>query len=325
MFRGFFRLPSPRSRFKHDAIMKSLSAALFFDALLALGLLLRPTPARAELRQFTVDPTQSSLTISGTFSSFDITPQAPGSLTTSYTGIIEAEVTGANVLFWGGSVIAARTNGNWEPGPGGVAGTAPGDYGGQVVNFFVNGKAALRNVLFDVTSDLLPVNAGGFDSLGLRFNFVPAFNSVIDFAYSLTFGNPGSGSQVLTGTSTNGASTNATLVLQGEDMVLVIPVDITGSVSVANPNDVQYRFRGQLVAKSAATTPLQIHSFQITTGQLSFNISTVPGQAYTILGSTNLIDWLAVVDQFTATNTLTERIVIQPAWLPHQYFRVRQD
>jgi len=279
----------------------------------------------AQSRGFTVDPSQSSLTISGTFSGFDIAPQAPGSLTTSYGGTIEAEVTDSSIWFWGGSVIAAQTNGIWEPGQGGFSGDAPADYGGQVVNPLVNGKAALRNVIFDVVSDVLTVNGGKFDSLGLQFNFVPSFNSVIDFAYSLTIGDPGNGSQVLTGMLTNSATTNATLVTQGEQTVLIIPVDISGSVTVVNPNDVQYRFRGTLVARSTAPAPPQINSFQVSPGALTFSIATTPGQAYTILGSTNLTDWLMIIDQFTATNGTTDRTVTQPAVLPQQYFRVRQE
>jgi len=305
--------------------MKCQSPARPLNTLLAMSLLLSSTLTRAELRQFTIDPAQSSLTISGTFSGFDIEPQAPGSLTTSYSGTIEAEVTSSNILFWGGSLIDAQTNGIWEPGPGGVDGAAPADYGGEVVNFIVNGKAALRNVVFDVASDELPVNSGKFDSQGLRFSFVPTSGSVIDYTYTSLVGGGGSGSPALTGISTNSASTNATLVLQSVEAELFIPVDITGSLTVASPNDVQYRFRGQLVARAAAPTPLQINSFQVSPGQLRFVMATVPGRAYSILGSTNLADWPEVVDQFTATNTTTERFVVQPSLLPQQYFRVRQD
>ena len=305
--------------------MKTRSEILLLEALLSAGLCLISTAIRAEEMQFTVDPSRSSLTISGTFASFAIAPQSPGSLTTSYGGIIEADVTSSNVFFWGGSLIAALTNGNWEPGPDGAPGTAPADYGGKVVNLFVNGKAALRDVLFDVTSDVLPINGGTFDPQGLQFNFVPNFTSVIDYAYSLTLGNPGSGRQVLSGASTNSASTNATVVTQGDETVLIIPVDIMGSVIVADPYEVQYRFRGQLVATAAATAPLQINSFQVSPGQLSFTIATMPGQSYSILSSTNLTDWPVVVDQFTATSNPTERTITLPTSLPQQHFRVRQD
>lgn len=305
--------------------MKSPGRLLSHSALLSAWLCLIATLSRADLRQFTVDESQSSLTISGTFAGFDIEPQSPGSLKTSYGGIIEAEVTSTNILFLGGSMIAARTNGNWQPASGGTAGSAPANYGGQVVNLLVTGKAALRDVLLDVTSEELAVSGGTFSSQGLQFRFIPNITSVIDYNYDPIIGDPGSGSQALTGSSTNSVSTNATLVAQGDETVLTMPVDISGSVSVANPNDVQYRFRGQLVARASMSAPLQIKSFQFSPGQLNFTIATTPGQSYAILGSTNLQDWPTVVDQFMATNHFTERMVPLPAPVPEQYFSVRRD
>ena len=100
---------------------------------------------RAELKTFTLEQTQSVLTISGTFSGFAIQQQGPGSLTTRYTGTIQTDLSDATIAFVGGSQIVGVTNGNWEPGPSGVAGTAPANYGGEVVNFFVNGKAAVAS------------------------------------------------------------------------------------------------------------------------------------------------------------------------------------
>jgi len=125
--------------------------------------------------------------------------------------------------------------------------------------------------------------------------------------------------------SENHISTNGTSATQGNESVLTIPVDITGSFTAVNPNDVQYRFRGLLIARATASAPIQITSFGLTPGQLNFAIATTPGQSYTILGSTNLIDWPGILDQFTATNNLSQRTVASPAPLPRQYFRVRQD
>jgi hypothetical protein len=305
--------------------MNTQRSALMLRMLLATGFLVALSTSRAELKQFSIDPWQSSLTVSGTFAGFPIEPQSPGSLTTRYSGMIEADVTTSSILFWGGSLIAARTDGTWQPGPGGVAGSAPGDYGGQVVNLLVSGLAALRKVVFDVASDELQVTGGRFDSLGLRFSFVPGSGSVIDYTYTSLLGGGGSGSPALTGISTNNAATNATPLLQGDEAELFIPVDISGSLTVASPNDVQYRFRGQLVARASAPTPLQINSFQVNPGQLRFLIATVPGQTYSILGSTKLTDWPEVLDQFTATNSPSERIVALPAAQRWQFFRVRSD
>jgi hypothetical protein len=303
--------------------MKIRRSVLTLCSLAASGWFLGSNTARAET--FILDATQSVLTVSAQFSSFDVAPQAPGSLTTTYTGAIEADVTGSSIMFVGGSLIAAANNGTWQPGSAGLAGSAPANYGGQVANLLVNGKAALRNVLMDLTSDVLPVSGGTFPSLGLQFNFVPTATSVVDYSYSITFGDSGNGSQVLTGTLTNSVATNATVVAGSAGTVLTIPVDIAGSITVISTNDLQYRFRGQLVGRASAVRPLQITSFQVAPGQLNFTISTTPGQTYTILGSTDLRDWPVVIDQFTATNNPTERAVVLPASLPQQYFRVRQD
>jgi len=304
--------------------MKVRSKTFSCVAMFSVGSCLISTSVRAELIQFTIDQTQSALTISGTFAGFAIEPQGTGSLMARYTGTLVADVGVSDIQFVGGSIIAAITNGNWEPAAGGAQGTAPANYGGEVVNFFVNGKAALREVRFDLTSDVLSVSAGAFTAHALSFNFAPAANSVIDYSYSSAFGSSGSGSQVLAGASTNATSTNGTLIAQGNESVLTIPVDISGSLTV-NLNEVQYRFRGQLVGRAAASAPVQITSFQLIPGQLSFMIATTPAQSYTIFGSSNLMDWPEIIDQFTATNSLSERTVGLPFPLPQQYFRVRRD
>jgi hypothetical protein len=301
-------------------------STVLLGVLITLHCCLSSTNAFAEVKSFTIDQAQSALTISATFSGISIQPQGPGSLTTSYTGNIEADVTDSTVAFVGLSVIDAVTNGTWEPGPGGTNAAAPADYGGQIANFLVNGKAAVRDVVLDVTSDVLPVSGVTFPAQGVQFNFVPTGTSAIDYTYSITLGSSGTGSQALIGSSTNSISTNATLVVQGSETVLTIPVDISGSVTVLAPNDLQYRFRGKLVGRaSSASVPLQISSFGLAAGQLNFTIATTPGQSYTILGSSNLADWPTVIDQFTATSNSTERTVALPAESPSQYFRVRQD
>src|SRR5204863_251388 len=97
--------------------------------------------------------------------------QGPGSLTTRYAGTIGTDLSYTTIVFVGGSQIVGVTNGNWEPGPSGVAGTAPANYGGEVVNFFVNGKAAVRDILLDLTSGSLTVSNGIFPSQDLEFTF----------------------------------------------------------------------------------------------------------------------------------------------------------
>jgi hypothetical protein len=292
-----------------------------FPALLAIGCCLVSTKSRAELKIFTLDATNSSLGISGSLAGVAFQQQGPGSLTTKYSGMIKADVTSSNITFVGGSAIVGLNSTTNEPGVGGVAGSAPANYGVKVtILIFFPAKAAVRNALLDVTSSALTMTGGVFSSKGLQFDFPPTSTTVLDY----NAGSLGSGSSSLTGIFTNTVSANATLIVQGTTLVLTIPVDISGTKTIAS-GDVNYRFRGQLVARAPVSVPLQINAFQVSPGHLTFTIATTPGQSYTILGSANLADWATIVDQFTATNNPTVRIVSWPAPPPLKYFRVRQN
>jgi hypothetical protein len=269
-----------------------------------------------------LDTNNSSLTISGTLEGTAFQQQGAGSLTTKISGTIIADVTSSNITFVGGSAIVALNSGNWQPGPGGVAGSAPANFGVKVNVLLTTVMAAVRNTLLDVTSSALTVTGGSFSGQGLHFNYPSNSTSVLDYSYSGLLGT-GSGSRPLKGVSTNTLN-DATLIIQGAQLVLTIPVDDSGTATALNPNDIQYRLRGQWVARAPVSVPLQINAFQVSSGQLTFTIATTPDQSYTILGSTNLTDWPTIVDQFTATNNPTVRNVSQPA-SPLNYFRIRQD
>jgi len=280
------------------------------------------TTARGELKTFVLDTNSSSLTISGTLEGAAFQQQGAGSLTTKISGTIKAEVTSSNITFVGGSVVVALNSGNWQPGTNGVAGNAPANFGVKVSVLLTTVMAAVRNTLLDVTSSALTVTGGSFSGQGLHFNYPSNSTSVLDYSYSGLLGT-GSGSRPLKGVSTNTLN-DATLIVQGAQLVLTIPVDDSGAATALNPNDIQYRLRGQLVARAPVSVPLQINAFQVSSGQLTFTIATTPDQSYTILGSTNLTDWATIVDQFTATNNPTVRNVSQPE-SPLNYFRIRQD
>jgi hypothetical protein len=277
---------------------------------------------RGELKTFVLDTNNSSLTISGTLDGAAFQQQGAGSLTTKISGTIKAEVTSSNITFVGGSAVVALNSGNWQPGTNGVAGSAQANFGVKVSVLFTTALAAVRNTLLDVTSSALTVTGGSFSGQGLHFNYSTNSTSVLDYSYSGLLGT-GSGSKQLKGVSTNTLN-DATLIVQGAQLVLTIPVDDSGAATALNPNDIQYRLRGQLVARAPVSVPLQINAFQVSSGQLTFTIATTPDQSYTILGSTNLTDWATIVDQFTATNNPTVRNVSQPE-SPLNYFRIRQD
>lgn len=101
---------------------KTRSCLRALSALWALaGSLLQPIHSQAQSTTYTVDPTQSRLTLSATFGGtfgwgqFTITNQVPGSLLDCWEGTIvaNAEADGS-LTFSGGSTIRARLNANSE-------------------------------------------------------------------------------------------------------------------------------------------------------------------------------------------------------------------
>lgn len=239
-------------------------------------------------------------------------------MTTKISGTIKADVTRSNITFVGGSAMVALTNGNWQPGLAGTAGSAPANYGVKVtVYIFITAMAAVRNAILDVTSSPLTVTGGAFPGKDLQYLFPTNSTTVLDYSA----GSLASGSDPLKNPFTNTVTANATLMVQGTQQVLTIPVDISGTKTIA-PGTVNFRLRGQLVARASVSVPLQINTFHVSPGQFTLTIATTPGQPYSILGTTNLADWTTIVDQFTATNNPTVRNI--PA-SPLQFFRVRQD
>jgi hypothetical protein len=279
---------------------------------------------RAELKAFTLDTNQSVLTLSGTFAGIAIQPQGTGSLTTKYKGTILADVTSSNITFVGGSSVIALNNGNWQPLSGGGSGSAPANYGAKVYAFLlVDARAAVRNLVLDVTSGELALTGGTFPCQDLQYIYPPAGTAVLDYTYSGLIGSS-SGSQPLTNAPSNTVRTNATLAVQGAELVLTVPVNISVTASVLSTNDLLYQVRGLVQARTAVSVPLQIAAFQGSSNQLTFRIATTPGSSYTILGSSDLVNWPTVVDQFTATTNPTVRNIAWPTSSPEQYFRIRQ-
>lgn len=304
--------------------MKTWDSYLVVSASITITFCSFTTAAFGEVKTFTVDPSQSSLTITGSFAGIGLGEQGPNSLTTHYGGFINADVTPTTIQFTAGSSIVASNNGNWQPGLGGTSGAAPANYGGQISSFLVSGKAAVRNVNVDITSGAISISAGTFPASGLEIGFPTNASTVVDYTYTPLFGTGDSASKPLAGHSTNNVLVSATLATVGEELVLTIPINYSGYVTAISPNDVEFIFAGQLVAKAQTATPLQIGTFQVTPGQLKFTIATLPGHSYAILGSTDLSAWSMTNDTFVATETLTTRNIPLPT-LPGLFFRIRQD
>ena len=131
---------------------------------------------------FTVDNTQSQITLSGKIAGSPLTAQGSGSLMTTYSGNINADVAGSTIQFTGSSDIIAKTNGVWQPAVGGATGSALADYGGKAsLSFLGTGYGAARNIVLDLNSPLLTLTGTNFDSTALVFSFGASSSSSFDY------------------------------------------------------------------------------------------------------------------------------------------------
>ena len=115
---------------------------------------------------YVVDTNLSSVALSGSVSALGITAdlneQSPGSLTSIYGGTLIANVQSASIQFTGGNRLTPLEDRSFQPGPGGVKGTAPASYGGKATaslgfGLKVDALLASRQIAFDVSSAPVPL------------------------------------------------------------------------------------------------------------------------------------------------------------------------
>lgn len=190
---------------------------------------------------FTLDTGQSAITASGSVAGATLTPQAAGSLVSSYSGKIDADVFGGSIKFTNASAIKANTNphGPFKPGNLGAA------YGGQIATGSGPAFIAIRNFLANISSAAaLPFGAGGtFASAGELLSLTSA---KVDYAGPVV----GTGSLSLAGLSgNNGAAAASKLVVTANgNATLTIPIFGTVLFTTLTPNDTTLTLRGQWVA-----------------------------------------------------------------------------
>jgi hypothetical protein len=244
---------------------------------------------------FTVNPSLSQLTASGDVAVSFISPQAPGALTTTYSGTINVDLTDTNITFTGGSLVAAQTNGSWQPAVGGIPGSMAADYGGTNTEdigpggggIHPPGNFALRNVIFDLTSPVLTTTNGGFDASSLTCILVTN-TATIDYYYAASVGT-NSGSEYLNGYAANTFSAGAFISTNAGVRQLTLPVNARFTESVILPRDLdsQITFSGQLVATIA---PPIIQSIVLSPPGVVITTTNATAQSV-LLVSTNLTSW----------------------------------
>ena len=211
--------------------------------------------ASAQTATFQVDPTASSLTVSGTALGAPIQQQGPGSLTTTYRGPLLVQLAPGTIQFPGGSAVTANNSGNWQPLPGGASGSAPANYGGRVIILFQVSNAAVRDAVFDATTPAPLALTGTGNNRG--------FSSAIDF--TATTGNvdynsalAGSGTNPLAGsTGTNSSPNGGSLSISAGSAgfangVLALPVSFTINTNVGTLGQATFNFNGNLTARASA-------------------------------------------------------------------------
>ncbi len=293
--------------------------SILSTAFLCLCLIFLPIRAHGVPTVFSIDPAQSQLTLSGTANGSPFVQQGPGSLTTVYTGNINADVSASTIQFTGSSAIDARTNGVWQPLLGGGAGSAPANYGARVTLSTPFGavtvNAALRNVILDVTSPVLAVTNNNFNSSALLFSFNTNSSSALDYNAGIA-----SGSLSLAGLSTNKVNTGATLTNIAGAQKITIPVDTdyVFNFNAVIPVTVLLHLTGQLVATSTAA-PI-FRSIVVTNQTVVLTVENATPQSQ-LQTSINLTNWFPAPGM--VTNILARTIFTTPVAGPVRFYRLQ--
>jgi hypothetical protein len=296
-------------------VMKRIRGVYFLVILLFLGSH-GFQPMSAAPLVFTINSAQSQVTIAGTLVGSALTAQGAGSLTTSYSGSVNANLTGSTIQFTGGSSIVAKTNGVWQPAVGGGSGSAAADYGAKAT-IIVSANAALRNVVFDLTSPVLATTDGGFDGSSLIFAF---FTNTASFDYNYTYG---SGSKNLNGYSTNTLVSGATVSTNAGVRTLSIQINSQFVFTVLTANDSTIDLTGQLVATNAiATAAPFLDSITINSQNVVLTTENTSAQS-SLQVSTDLITWTAAPATVT-TNGSGMIVFTSPIGGLHAFYRVLQ-
>lgn len=248
-------------------------------------------PVRGQ--DFTLDEARSVVVLSGTVAGSGIQEQAAGSLTTRFGGVFKVSRTPGNLVLLPGSTVSATVNGNWQPGVGGGAGSAPANYGGKADAFIASATAALRNVQLEVTSGTLTLSAGAFDSSALVFSFPAAAAAALDYKVSGLVSM--SGSKALSGLAANKVTTQGSLkTLADGSEELTVPVAAELVLKLVSANDTLIRLTGQLVAvrKGGTTVPALFSGVTVVSNQVTLRWSGPAGASFRVEASDDLRTWL---------------------------------
>jgi len=198
---------------------------------------------------WTLNPSASSISVSGAVEGYPLEQQAAGSMTTTYSGPMNTVVSGPfhtaalpNALQFSSASVDAAVNGTWQPGIGGVSGSAPGDYGVKAnMGLFGTLYAAMRDFMLNLTSSQLAVSGGGFNSSLIDATVLQGY---ADYRSIL-----GSARDDLAGEIVANSATAGLIALNGTTATLTVPVDATLPISGGFTGTI--RLQGTLVGTTA--------------------------------------------------------------------------
>jgi hypothetical protein len=291
----------------------------FTASVLLLSAMALTNRVQAGQMVFAIDPTRSQLTLSGKIAGNAFTTQEAGSLTTTYSGNINANISGSTIQFTGSSTITAATNGVWQPAVGGGSGSATADYGAEAtVEFLGTAYGALRNIILDVTSSSLPLTGTNFDSGALIFLFSSGSSSALDYNAILEHG-----TLSLAGYSTNTIANEASLTTNGNVEQLVIQINTQFAFTLVSPGDTPLDLVGQLVATNLSVVSASpfINSVIVTNQNVVLTVENATTQSE-LLSSTNLMTW-ASASATVSSNSGTVTFTV-PVSGPHDFFRIQK-
>ena len=224
----------------------------------AIASLLISSNAGAVNVPFTLDPTLSTITLTGSVQfgaiQLPLLPQGPGGNVTSYSGSITVDVDNPlapSTIQALGSSATAAISGNWVPqadggpAPGNPGVAQPANYGVGVSLGAASAVGAARNIVFDVTSGTEAVVGGLFAS-----NQTLTFTTG-SFAFNTPVSTPGA--EDLAGISATNAGAPSSYTVVGSLATLIIPFSGTYV-----DGDLTSNYSGQLVATARVPEPTSV-------------------------------------------------------------------
>ena len=213
-------------------------------------------PAAAQTVTYTIDPQQSSLTLSGAVrywyngSVFSFNELAPGSLTTSYGGTITGNLSGSTLTFTGGSAVTAQENPLPPFNP-----TTPAGVDNYGAFTFASGPATAENRLFDLVLDFTAGTATDGAAFTGTVGYIGGSGGIFPFYSSINL-LPANTVHPLAGlTASNTAATTVSLATIGNVQTLTLPIDTNLVLVNINYTGVETRLTGTLVATRVVPEP----------------------------------------------------------------------